>query len=129
MILADVKFNEERSEYFLSLLRRFDESTGVDYSGIEELAMVRWMRQSHIFRTPFYYIEYGIAQLGAIAIYRNYRETGSRAIKQYENFLKLGYSRGLKEAYKIAGIKFEFSEEFIRGLVEFVKREIELLNK
>jgi len=118
---------EQRTQCFMDLVKRFDESTGVDYSGIEEEQAMRWLRQGHIFQMPFYYIEYGIAQLGALGIYKNYREHGQHAVDQYDAFLKLGYSKPIPEVYQTAGIKFDFSESYLRELMEFVKKEMQLL--
>jgi oligoendopeptidase F len=64
------------------------------------------------------------AQLGAIAIYKNYNENGAKAIKEYENFLELGYSKSVREIYAAAGIKFDFSEEYLKEIVEFIKNEL-----
>lgn len=112
----------EREEYFKSLMDRFN--TGVDWTGLESEKGSRWLRQLHIFEVPFYYIEYAISQLGAIAIYKNYKENGLKAIEQYEKFLELGYSKSMKELYEAAGIKFDFSKEYIAEIVEFIKKEL-----
>jgi len=116
---------EERDSYFASLLDRFN--TGVDWTGLEREKRIRWLLQPHIMTSPFYYIEYGIAQLGALAIYRNYRLNAQKAIEQYKNFLSLGHSKPLDELYKTAGISFDFSEEYIAELLEFVKEELNRL--
>lgn len=116
---------EERTEYFISLVDRFN--VGVDWSGLEKEKGATWFRQLHIFEVPFYYIEYAISQLGAIAIYKNYKENGSKAVEEYENFLNLGYSKSVSELYEAAGIKFDFSEEYLKGIVEFIKNELDAL--
>jgi oligoendopeptidase F len=113
---------EERTEYFKTLMDRFNIS--VDWSGFDAEKGARWLRQLHIFEVPFYYIEYAISQLGAIAIYKNYNENGAKAIKEYENFLELGYSKSVREIYAAAGIKFDFSEEYLKEIVEFIKNEL-----
>jgi oligoendopeptidase F len=117
---------EDREEYFASLLDRFE--IGTNWEGLEEYKKIRWMIQQHIFTSPFYYIEYGIAQLGAIAVYRNYKKEGKKAIENYRKFLNLGYSKSLDALYETAGIKFDFSESYISDLVEFVKEELEKLD-
>ncbi len=117
--------HEERSEYFKSLMDRFN--VGVDWSGLDEEKATRWLRQLHIFEVPFYYIEYAISQLGATAIYKNYKENGDKAIQQYENFLNIGYSKSVSEVYESAGISFDFSENYIKEIVEFIKKELENL--
>jgi len=118
---------EERSDAYVHTCKRF--SGGVDWSGLEKYRRIRWMQQLHIFEVPFYYIEYGIAQLGALSIYMNYRKDKAKALKQYQNFLNLGYSVPVKEIYEAAGIDFDFSESRIRELVDFVSRELETLDK
>lgn len=113
---------EERTEYFKSLMDRFNK--GIDWSGLDGEKGAMWLRQLHIFEVPFYYIEYAISQLGAIAIYKNYKENGPQAIEQYDNFLKLGYSKSISNIYETAGIKFDFSKEYIAEIVEFIKKEL-----
>ncbi len=113
---------DERREAFDSIYRRFDAE--VDWTGLEEQRKVRWMRQLHIFEVPFYYIEYGMAQLGALAIYKNYRSDKAKALQQYQDFLNLGYSKPVREIYQTAGISFDFSESYLKELVDFVKAEL-----
>jgi oligoendopeptidase F len=119
---------EERKNYFNGLMDRFECATGVDYSGLEAEKGTKWLRQSHIFASPFYYIEYGISQLAAFAIYRNYKQNREKAFEQYHNFLKLGNSKPIHEIYEAAGIKFDFSKEYVRELIEFIKKEINELD-
>jgi oligoendopeptidase F len=116
---------DERRNAFVDIQKRF--SAGVDWTGLEELRKVRWMQQLHIFEVPFYYIEYGMAQLGALAIYKNYRENKDKALQQYQDFLNLGYSKPVRDIYTAAGISFDFSESYLRELVDFVKAELALL--
>jgi oligoendopeptidase F len=116
---------DERRNAFVQIQSRF--SSGVDWSGLEELRKIRWMQQLHIFEVPFYYIEYGMAQLGALAIYKNYRENKTQALRQYQDFLNLGYSKPVREIYQTAGISFDFSEAYLRELVDFVKAELRQL--
>ncbi len=118
---------EERENYFAGLLDRFD--IGASWEGLEKYKKIRWMIQQHIFTRPFYYIEYGIAQLGALAVYRNYRRNDKNAIEDYKKFLKLGYSKSIDNLYEAAGIKFDFSESYINDLVEFIQEELEQLDK
>jgi oligoendopeptidase F len=113
---------KERGEYFASLLDRF--KIGGDWNGLEKEKAMRWMMQLHIFQFPFYYIEYVMAQLGAIGVYRNYRNDPVKALAQYENFLKLGYSKSVSEVYEAAGVPFDFSEKYISELVEFLRGEL-----
>jgi oligoendopeptidase F len=113
---------EARYQAYLDLHKRF--SGIVDWSDLEHLRKLGWMMQLHIFEVPFYYIEYGMAQLGALSIYMNYRKDKTKALKQYQAFLDLGYSRPVREIYQTAGIEFDFSEARIRELVDFVKSEL-----
>lgn len=115
----------ERDTMFATIFEKFN--AGIDWSGLEKEKEIRWLLQPHIFTNPFYYIEYGIAQLGALAIYRNYRADKSKAVEDYKRFLRMGYSRPLDELYKAAGIRFDFSASYISELVDFVREEIESL--
>ena len=87
-----------------------------------------WLKQLHIFEVPFYYIEYGMAQLGAIAIWRNYKQNPGKAVQDYTNALKLGYTKSIGEIYKTAGISFDFSENYVSELAQFVKGELSKLD-
>lgn len=113
---------QERQEYFLSLSERF--GVGIDWTGLVDLRKIAWMFQLHIFEVPFYYIEYGMAQLGALAIYKNYKQNGKKAVDAYQSFLELGYSKPVNELYKAAGIRFDFSSQYLQELVDFVKDEL-----
>lgn len=99
----------------------------VDYSGIESHLHRRWQVQLHLFEVPFYYIEYGFAQLGAIAVWRQYKKNPSRAVQQYKEALALGYTRSIPEIYEAAGIAFDFSPDYIKELMDFVKAEYDSL--
>lgn len=113
---------EERRQAYLQISGRF--ASDLDWNGLESLRHLRWMMQLHIFEVPFYYIEYGMAQLGALSIYMNYRQDKQKALRQYQDFLNLGYTKPVSEVYKAAGIEFDFSEARIRELVDFVRAEL-----
>ena len=98
-------------------------SSVVNYRGIEDHLSRRWQVQLHLFEVPFYYIEYGFAQLGAIAVWRNYKRDPKKAVGEYKKALALGYTRSIPEIYEAAGIRFDFSPEYIRELMDFVKSE------
>jgi len=115
---------EERSKIWQEAYAPFS-STVADFSGYEEAYSNRWQAQLHIFEVPFYYIEYGISQLGAIAVWKNYKENPTKGLDAYEAALKLGYSKSIPEIYKTAGIEFNFSKEYIGELMEFVKSELD----
>lgn len=116
----------ERNDEFSKIAKDFVYSF-VDWTGFEENLKHRWKAQLHIFEVPFYYIEYAIAQLGALQIWRNYKENPKEAIKNYKEALALGSSKSLPEVYEKAGIKFDFSEEIIKELMEFTSKELEKL--
>lgn len=112
----------QRTEAWLETLDRYSPS-GVNWAGWEDYRAISWQRQLHLFEVPFYYIEYGIAQLGAIALWKNFREDRERTLDQYMQALSLGYTRPLKELYHTAGIAFDFSTSYIQGLISFVHQE------
>ena len=99
----------------------------LDFTGLTENVAQRWQSQLHLFEVPFYYIEYAIAQLGAVAMWKQYKEKGEVAIDNYMKALSLGYTRSLPELYEAAGIKFDFSQAYISELVQFLKKEYEVL--
>ena len=87
-----------------------------------------WQRQLHLFEVPFYYIEYGMAQLGAIAMWRTFKENKERSLDNYVSALKLGYTKTISEIYDTAGIKFDFSKKYVKELADFIKKELSLLH-
>jgi oligoendopeptidase F len=113
----------ERAEAWLKIYEPFGAGFA-DWSGLEEAEANLWQKQLHIFEIPFYYIEYGFAQLGAIAVYKNYKENPEKALEQYLAALKLGYTKTIKEIYETAGIKFDFSAGYVKELATFIKDEI-----
>ena len=116
--------NEERNAYWLTLCSEFGSSV-IDWSNLQEALAYQWQKQLHLYEVPFYYIEYGFAQLGAIAIWRNYKNDPDKTLQQYKGALALGYTRSLPELYEVAGIRFDFSPEYIKELAKFVQEEIE----
>ena len=95
-----------------------------DWSGLQKGKDYLWQKQLHLYEVPFYYIEYGMAQLGAIAVWRNFRKDKQKGLDGYRNALKLGYMRTIPEIYKAAGIQFNFSRSYIRELMDFVRKEL-----
>lgn len=100
---------------------------GVDWSGLDEAAMTGWQRKQHIHRYPLYYIEYGLAQLGAVQVWRNALEDPQRALEQYRGALRLGGTATLPELYRAAGARFAFDVETLGEAVGLVERTIEEL--
>lgn len=115
--------NEERTAKWLELCARFG-SGEVDFTGLESALENSWHKQLHIFEVPFYYIEYGFAQLGAVGVWKNYITNGQAAIEDYKAFLKLGNTKSIPNIYETAGVKFEFSESYISDLMQFVQVEL-----
>jgi len=103
------------------------ESGVIDYTGFEANVKRMWHAQLHIFEVPFYYIEYGFAQLGALAVWKNYLHDPKKAIQEYKDALSLGYTVPIPKLYEAAGIKFDFSDAYISAISEFVWKELEQL--
>lgn len=118
--------DEQRREAWVQIYERFGASF-VDWSDNKEAQANLWQKQLHIFEVPFYYIEYGMAQLGAIAVWKNYKENPEKGLQQYLDALKLGYTKTIKEIYETAGIQFDFSAGYVKELVAFVKSELDKL--
>ncbi len=96
-----------------------------DWSGQEQYKDFLWQKQLHLFEVPFYYIEYGIAQLGALAVWKRYQENPVQGLQGYLDALKLGYTRSVPEVYAAAGITFDFSRPHIKTLIQFVQANLE----
>jgi oligoendopeptidase F len=106
---------EERKAAWLSLRRRFG---GIeDWSGFEEAQSYGWHRQLHLFECPFYYIEYGIAQLGALQVWRNAEKNRAEGVAAYKRGLSAGSTKDLPGLFEEAGIQFDFSEKTLRPLM------------
>jgi oligoendopeptidase F len=116
---------DARDATWLALRGRFEQ--GVDWSGLDAERTARWYRQLHIFELPFYYIEYGIAQLGALQVFRNAVRDRADAVAAYKRFLALGGTRPLPELYAAAGVQLIFDVDAMRELVTFVEETIDAL--
>ena len=112
-----------REEKWISLSNTYG-GQFIDWSGYEEFQKYQWQKQLHLFEVPFYYIEYAIAQLAAIAIYKNYKADKGKTLDQYKAALTLGYTKSIPEIYAAAGIRFDFSADYIQSLVKFVEKEL-----
>jgi oligoendopeptidase F len=117
---------DERREAWIRIFEPFGNNFA-DWTGHRNALENLWQKQLHIFEVPFYYIEYGIAQLGAIAVWKNYKENPQKGLQQYLEALKLGYTKTIKEIYETAGIEFNFSAQYVKELAEFVKDELRKL--
>ncbi|MEP7374392.1 MAG: M3 family oligoendopeptidase [Chitinophagaceae bacterium] len=118
----------ERAERWLEIMNEFS-SPVIDFSGLEKYRLYGWQRQLHLFEVPFYYIEYGIAQLGAIGLWQQYKKDAEAAINNYISALDLGGTRTLPDLFKAAGLEFNFSPQHIKGLMKFVKEELDGIQK
>jgi oligoendopeptidase F len=114
-----------RDEAWLRMRERFDPAT--DWSGLTAQRVARWYRQLHIFELPFYYIEYGIAQLGALQVWKQSLTDHEGAVRRYREALELGGTRPLPEIYAAAGARLIFDEDGMGELVDLVEREIAAL--
>jgi oligoendopeptidase F len=112
----------DRQGAWVELMERFGGE--VDWSGQEKARANLWHRQLHIFLYPFYYVEYAIAQLGALQVWRNARKDKARALEQYHRGLALGGSRPLPELFQAAGCRFDFSRPALQPLVEMLNHEL-----
>ena len=117
---------EERNNQWFAILEEFS-SPVIDFTGLDEYHRYAWQRQLHLYEVPFYYIEYGIAQLGAIGLWQQYKQNPDRAIKNYINALALGGTQTLPELFKAAGLQFDLSPGHISKLMLFVKNELDNL--
>jgi oligoendopeptidase F len=113
---------DARRAAWMELMDRF--GGDVDWSGLESARANLWHRQLHIFLHPFYYIEYGIAQLGALQLWANSKRDRAKALNDYKKSLALGGSRPLPELFQAAGCQFEFSEKTLQPLAEMLAEEL-----
>jgi oligoendopeptidase F len=116
---------DARDAKWLELRKEFE--SGVDWTGLDRERVGRWYRQLHIFELPFYYIEYGLAQLGALQVFRNAVADAGDAVAAYKRFLKLGGTRPLPELYAAAGAKLVFDADTMAELVAFAEERIAAL--
>jgi oligoendopeptidase F len=116
----------QRSATWLALEATF--GSGIDWSGLEQYRPHAWQRQLHLFSHPFYYIEYGIAQLGALQLWLLGLEQSEKvAIDNYMRALSLGGSKPLPQLFEAAGVRFDFSPAMIERIVARVKTELDRL--
>ena len=116
-----------RDRKWLELRRRF-EGSSVDWDGLDSERVARWYQQPHFFGSPFYYIEYGIAQLGALQVWRNSLRDPQDAVRNYRGALALGATKPLPDLFKAAGARLVFDSEGMRELISVVEEELEKLH-
>ncbi len=117
---------EQRADKWMELLNEFS-STAIDFSGLEPYRRFGWQRQLHLFEVPFYYIEYGIAQLGAIGLWMQFKKNKQQALQNYMNALSLGGTKTLPGLFETAGLQFDFSPAYVSELMSFVHDEMKKL--
>lgn len=118
----------ERAQAWTEIHTRFAPAS-VSWQGLEDYRSILWQKQLHLFEVPFYYIEYGIAQLGALAMWKQFHVHPEATLDNYMRALSLGGLKTLPELYKIAGIEFNFSPQRVEELCDFVQAQIEGLLK
>ena len=118
---------QQRKEKWLDISAELGNQI-IDWEGNKNIHANLWQKQLHLYEVPFYYIEYGMAQLGAIAMWRSYKKLGEQCLDNYMDALKLGYTKTIGEIYETAGIKFDFSASYVKELADFIKEELEKLS-
>jgi oligoendopeptidase F len=116
----------ERHHRWTEIFDEFNQRT-VDWRGLEGIKPYLWQKQLHLYEVPFYYIEYAMAQLGAIAVWRHYRQNPAEGLAAYKRALALGYTAPIGQIYAAAGIRFDFSTDYLRTLADFVREEMAAL--
>jgi oligoendopeptidase F len=119
---------EQREGKWMEILDSYSDGV-IDYSGLEKFRATAWQRQLHLFEVPFYYIEYGIAQLGAIGLWMQFKKEPEKALDNYMNALALGGTKTLPQLYEAAGLTFDFSPENIKTLMDFVGEEMDKIRQ
>lgn len=118
---------EQRRQAWVELLRRFQ--PWIDWSGYEDHRDYAWHRQLHLFSTPFYYIEYGIAQVGALQVWLQSRTDHRGTVERYWRALALGGSRPLPRLFEAAGATFKFDAGTLRPLMDAAGEELDRLGE
>lgn len=113
---------DECDKVWLDLWGRY--MKGIDYTGLEDFALNRWRQKAHVYRYPFYYIEYGLARLGSIQVFANALDDQASALKAYRDALKLGGTVTLPELYETAGAKLAFDAETLQEAVDLLEARI-----
>ena len=118
-------YDAARDAAWVEIFERFN--AGVDWDGLDAQRLARWYRQLHVFLYPFYYIEYGIAQLGALQVWKNSLDDQAAAVAAYRQALALGNTRPLPDLFAAAGARFSFDKETVGELVDLVETQLAAL--
>jgi oligoendopeptidase F len=116
----------QRTQAWLDLLERFGSSV-VDWTGYEPAHEAMWQRQGHLYNAPFYYIEYGIAQLGSMQVWLNHRQNPADALNRYLSALSLGGTKPLPDLFEAAGAQFKFNADTLKPLIDALGKELDTL--
>ena len=116
---------EERHAYYAGLVDRFQQ--GVDWSDCNKTKGIGWMQDSLPFWMPFYFIEYVMAEIGSMALLRNYRTNPQQTVQQFKKLLGTHFSKPLPEVYSTAGIEFNLTEDYVKKVLNFLQTEIDAL--
>lgn len=119
---------EQRKQQWINLYYRFH-GNQVDWSGFEHFLAILWQKQGHIFDVPFYYIEYGMAQLGALQLWKNAQENHEATLHHYLNALQLGYTKTIPQIYQTAQVSFDFSPQMLQQLADLLIKELNALEQ
>jgi oligoendopeptidase F len=114
---------DQRASGWMKILNEFF-SPVIDFSGLDEYRGYSWQRQLHLFEVPFYYIEYGIAQLGAIGLWMQFKKNKETALNNYIQALSFGGTKTLPGLFEAAGLNFDFSPGYVSELMSFVHDEM-----
>lgn len=117
---------EERRNKWVELNKKFTQNN-IDWSGNRAMLETGYQSILHFYVVPFYYIEYAFAQLGALALWKNFKHDKSQAIEDYKTALSLGYTKTIPVFYETAGVKFDFSKTYVQQLVHFLQQELNKL--
>lgn len=117
---------EERNSFFKALVTNYD-SNLINWDSVDDWKGSEWLSVLHIFESPFYYIEYAIAQIAALQLYMKYKTNPLKTVKAFKQALSMGSKLSVKEIYELAGVRFDFSDETLLPLVQFIKQEIVIL--
>jgi oligoendopeptidase F len=110
---------DERKKQWISLRERF--GSKMDWEGHDDFRELSWQQQGHLFGVPFYYVEYGIAQLGALQLWQTHRADRKKALENYSNAMKLGNTKTLPDLFAAAELKLGFDEEHLYSLINEVE--------
>lgn len=117
---------DERKMQWISLRERF--GSVMDWVGNEDFRELSWQQQGHLFGVPFYYVEYGIAQLGALQLWQTHRKNPEKALNDYSNAMKLGNTKTLPDLFEAAELKLGFDEKHLNSLINEVEIAMSEIN-